>query len=253
MQHPPLPEDEAERLAELERHEVLDTPPEGAFDDLTRLASRICETPVSLVSLVDEHRQWFKSRTGTEATETPREQAFCAHAILRPEELFVVEDSLQDRRFRDNPLATGDAPVRFYAGMPLVTSSGHALGTLCVIDHRPRRLSEAQRESLRILADQVVTQLELRRACRELEAERDRADRATAARDALLERLARDVRSPLDLLEGLGERLRDAELSPEQARHVERLEQSAATLRDGLESARAARDGTALPDPTGEH
>lgn len=161
--------DESERLRQLRLYRVLDTAQERAFDDFTALAASICATPISLVSLVDQERQWFKSRVGLAATETPRAVAFCAHAIQRPEDLFVVEDARRDSRFASNPLVTGDLGIRFYAGAPLQVEGGAALGTLCVIDRRPRRLSANQREALRVLSRAVVGQLELRRIRIELQ------------------------------------------------------------------------------------
>ncbi|UTW06120.1 PAS domain S-box protein [Pseudomonas benzenivorans] len=162
----PLPLDEAARLAELERYALLDSPAEEAFDDLTLLAAQLCEVPIALISLVDAERQWFKSRVGLDACETPRESAFCAHAILSPT-LMEVPDALADPRFRDNPLVTGPPHIRFYAGMPLTTRSGHRLGTLCVIDQRPRQLNPGQREGLQRLARQVQRQFELRLSARQ--------------------------------------------------------------------------------------
>jgi adenylate cyclase len=160
---PPLPADENARLAELREYNVLDTGPETEFDDLVGLASQICGTPVALISLVDAQRQFFKARTGLDVTQTPRDVAFCAHAILKPE-LMVVPDATADARFADNPLVTSDPNIRFYAGSPLITPKGHAMGTLCVIDHVPRTLDEAQRKALEALGRQVVTLLQLRRA-----------------------------------------------------------------------------------------
>ncbi|HYY41411.1 MAG TPA: GAF domain-containing protein, partial [Pyrinomonadaceae bacterium] len=157
----PLPPDEAARLAALRQLAVLDTAPEAAYDGITRLAAHICGTPVALVSLVDEERQWFKARTGLDATETPRDLAFCTHAILQPD-LFIVPDALADERFSSNPLVTTHPKIRFYAGAPLTTAGGHTLGTLCVIDFTPRELTPEQQEALRALARLTVTQLELR-------------------------------------------------------------------------------------------
>ncbi len=156
----------------------MDTPGESDFDDLTRLAADLCGAPIALVSLVDDRRQWFKSRVGLDATETPRAIAFCSHALERPD-LLIVPDATVDARFADNPLVTGDPNIRFYAGAPLRTEDGHALGTLCVIDRVPREFSPAQQEILRILGRQVMTQLELRRSLRELSA-REQLLRAVA-------------------------------------------------------------------------
>lgn len=157
-----IPADESERLAELGAFNILDTEAEEAFDSLTRLAAHICCTPISLVSLVDAKRQWFKSRVAFEASETPRDISFCTHAILDPDQLFVVRDASKDERFRRNPLVTDDPKIRFYAGMPLKTRTGSAIGTLCVIDRVPRDLSDTQREALVNLSRAVVAQLRLR-------------------------------------------------------------------------------------------
>ena len=164
----PFPENEAKRLEVLQKYDILDTLPELSFDDITRLASSICGTPVALISLVDSERQWFKSKKGLEIEQTPRDISFCSHAILEPD-ILVVPDTRKDERFSNNPLVTGSENIRFYAGSPLVTAKGEALGTLCVIDRSPRNLDEMQQESLRALARQVMSQLELRRYINEQE------------------------------------------------------------------------------------
>lgn len=153
---------ESRRLAELRRLMILDSNAERAYDDITRLASQVCGTPISLISLVDEDRQWFKSRVGLAASETPRAWSFCSHAIQEPDQVFVVKDAQQDDRFKDNPLVTGSPHIRFYAGAPLVTPSGQAIGSLCVIDSQPREIPAEKLEELQFLANQVVAMMEKR-------------------------------------------------------------------------------------------
>ena len=166
---------EKRRLNVLWQYEVLDTIPEQLFDDLTELAAVICEAPIALISMVDERRQWFKSRFGTTLEETSRDVSFCAYAINQPD-LFIIPDATQDERFAKNPLVTSDPKIRFYAGAPLITPDGYGLGTLCVIDQVPRELRPDQKQALRILARHAVLQLELRRRTQDV-----RSGRATMA------------------------------------------------------------------------
>jgi len=154
-----VPDNEADRLSALRGCYILDTLPEEEFDHLTALAAYICETPIALISLVDESRQWFKSKVGLDVSETPRDVAFCAHAILE-EEIMVVEDAREDSRFSDNELVTADPNIRFYAGAPISTPEGFQLGTLCVIDREPRTLQPSQLRALsqlRAQADALFT------------------------------------------------------------------------------------------------
>jgi anti-sigma regulatory factor (Ser/Thr protein kinase) len=184
---------EAARLAALHHYRILDTEPERAFDDLTLLASHICGTPIALITLIDADRQWFKSRVGVSVTETSRSIAFCSHAIEQ-RDLFVVSDTLNDAKFRDNPLVTAEPHIRFYAGAPLVTSDGHALGTICVADRVSRTLTADQREALDGLKRQAEAQLELRRNLVELKHALSERDRAEATQQALIT----ELRSALD-------------------------------------------------------
>jgi GAF domain-containing protein len=197
---PDKPANEKQRLETLRGYEILDTEPEAAFDDLTLLASHVCQTPVALISLIDAERQWFKSKIGVSASETSRDIAFCATAILQPD-VFIVPDTAQDQRFSENPLVISEPKIRFYAGATLVTD-GHALGTLCVLDQVPRELSLEQQEALRALSRQVLAQLELRRNLKNLERALGARDRAEAER----ERALRELKSALmniRTLEGL--------------------------------------------------
>ncbi len=194
MKSAPLPENESERMTWLEDLGILDTVEEQAYDDLTTLAAHICDTPIALVSLVDRERQWFKSHHGLPARETPRELAFCAHAIL-DEQLFVVEDADRDERFHDNPLTTGEPHVKFYAGAPLRLRDNINLGTLCVIDHHARRLDDSQRAALSALARQVVSQMELRLKIRELE-------HMDQIKDEFIAMVSHELRTPITAIKG---------------------------------------------------
>jgi signal transduction histidine kinase len=207
----------------LREYDVLDTPPEAAFDDLARLASQICGTPVAMVSLVDGDRQWFKAKVGTELTETPRDVAFCAHAILQPD-LFVIPDAEVDERFIDNPLVTTDPHIRFYAGAPLITPDGHALGTLCAVDQVPHELSPEQQAALRALARQAMDQFRLRRSLKQLQ-------ELEALKDNLTGMIVHDLRTPLTaLLGGLQTLERAGELNETQVELLSLSVQGGQTL-----------------------
>ena len=197
MIKPSIPPDEDARLAELRSCNILDTLAEREYDDLTRLAARICGTPTALISLIDQDRQWFKSRVGLDATETPRDWAFCAHAIHDQEPL-IVPDALEDERFRDNPLVTAAPNIRFYAGTPLRTGAGYALGTLCVIDYERRQFTAEQKEDLEILGRQVAALLDLRRKTRRLA-------ELNEEKNLLLGAAAHDLRNPLGVIQGFSE------------------------------------------------
>jgi signal transduction histidine kinase len=205
----PIPPNEAERLAALRSYNIMDTAPERAYDDFTLLASRICGTPMALIGLIDETRQWYKSKVGLDGDECPRDITFCSHGLaMDPPGLMEVPDAREDARFFDNPaVTTGDAPVRFYAGAPLVTPERHVLGTLCVIDSTPRRLSPEQREALEALARQVAVQLELRRTQEKLAQGNLELRLLNAQKNQFLGMAAHDLRNPLQVIDGYGKLL----------------------------------------------
>ena len=170
----PKPSNEAERLAALRQLKLLDTLPEQVYDDLALLASHICSTPISLVTLVDHERQWFKARVGVTMTETSRDSSFCSHAIAHPTDVLTVADTHRDPRFWDNPFVTGEPMARFYAGAPILTERGEALGTVCVIDRKPRELHAREVFALQALARQAAVLFKLRARVFDLE-DRERA------------------------------------------------------------------------------
>jgi signal transduction histidine kinase len=194
---PKIPTDEFNRLEALKEYSILDTLPEKEYDEITFLASQICKTPISLISLIDSNRQWFKSHHGTDATQTPREVAFCAHAINDKYNPFIVTDSTKDERFFDNPLVTGDPHAVFYAGVPLVNSEGHALGVLCVIDHEPHVLDDSQIKSLQALSNQVGRLFELRKKTRRLETLVYNLESQNIGLEKFASVAAHDIKSPL--------------------------------------------------------
>lgn len=196
MTKPKKPQNETERLESLKELQILDTELEKSYDDVTWLAAQICEVPVCLISLIDEDRQWFKSRYGFEKKSGAREHAFCAHAILG-RELFEVEDSRKDERFFDNPFVINEPSVVFYAGTQLMAPNDLALGTLCVIDHKPKKLNEFQKKALQILGEQVSRQFEIRRSIQKLA-----TAEATQAALALSVSYSHEVNNPLTIAAG---------------------------------------------------
>ena len=212
------PEDELSRLKDLYEYDVLDTEAEKSFDDLTQLASDICETPISLISLVDPDRQWFKSKHGIDVAETARDISFCSHAILE-NQVFEVQNALTDTRFHDNPLVTKDPNIRFYAGAPLITPRGNAIGTLCVISDKPKKLSSKQINALTVLSKEVIAQLELRlnnkklfmalekqkEHNKELEKLKEAADIANNTKSKFLANMTHELRTPLHGILNLAE------------------------------------------------
>ncbi len=197
MIKPSVPENETSRLEALRNLKILDTLPESEYDEITSLASYICKTPVSLISFVDEDRQWFKSRSNLEIESSPREYSFCAHAILDSENLMEVADTREDERFKDNPFTLADPPVVFYSGVPLVDDNGHALGTLCVIDNVPRKLDEQQKDALKLLGKQTVRLLETRKHNKQLQIVRKKLQLKNENLKTFARTVSHDMKMPL--------------------------------------------------------
>ena len=217
MIQPKIPNNENERLNNLKSYDILDTAPEIQYDDITKIAAQICNTPIALISLIDENRQWFKSHHGLEVSETPREVAFCAHAINNPSQTLEVNNANNDVRFQDNPLVTGEPNVIFYVGVPLQSSEGFPLGTLCVIDHKQRELSKEQLSAMEALSRQVIAQLDLRKKNKileneiQLKLEREKelinlhqiAKKNLAIKDEFLSNMSHEIRTPLNAIIGM--------------------------------------------------
>ena len=196
----PLPLNETERIDALRSYHAADLTEKKDFDELTTLASAICQTPVALITLIYDKKQTFISHKGTEIKETDREVAFCAHAIASSDDIMVVNDATKDERFADNPMVTGDFNVRFYAGVPLINEDGYALGSLCVIDHQKKELSEHQTSALKILAKQVVDKLELRRKMIALEKTNQELRDANVFIQKFASMAAHDIKNPLSTI-----------------------------------------------------
>ncbi|GGI25416.1 sensor histidine kinase [Pedobacter mendelii] len=193
----PLPKNEPERLASLKAYKIMDTSEEDDFDDLTKMASEICGTPIALITLVDETRQWFKSRIGLDVNQTPREHAFCAHTIIDPTGTMQVTDARSDLRFAENPLVTSDPNIVFYAGVSLQSPDGYSLGSLCVIDRVPKSLTPQQLNGLKILAKQVIAQMELRKKIADLHEANKKLSETNEFMQRFATTAAHDLKNPL--------------------------------------------------------
>ncbi|RYD55809.1 MAG: GAF domain-containing sensor histidine kinase [Sphingobacteriales bacterium] len=209
MRVAPILQNEQARLRDLYSYDILDTLPESDFDHLTKIASEICQTPISMISIIDADRQWFKSKQGLAVQETPREVSFCAHAIVNPNDVFLVPNSMDDERFADNPLVTGEPRVMFYAGVPLVTDAGYPLGTLCVIDNTPKNLTDSQKETLKALARQVVCLLQLRKRNLQLDESKKQLEEVNSELEKFAYLVAHDMTSPCNNMIMLSELLEE--------------------------------------------
>lgn len=228
---PPPPPEENNRLDALRSYNILDSLPEQDYDDITRLASEICQTPIALISLIDDNRQWFKSNHGLAVRETPRDYAFCTHAILNPREPLIVTDSRKDERFAGNPLVTGDPYVIFYAGIPLVDDNGFPLGSLCVIDNEAKQLNQSQLAALKTLAKQVVNLLELRKSNQALTTIKRLLEQRNTELDQMADVVNSTIKPQISLLKSTIEQLK-SELSHSQTDQAnELLRQTLNTVR----------------------
>lgn len=242
MKYPEDHAEEEERVKALKSYKILDTLSEDDYENLTKIAAEICGTPISLVSLIDDHRQWFKSNHGLKVKETSKDYAFCAHAINDSSDgdAFIVEDARKDVRFADNPLVVGDPNVIFYAGVPLVTPSGLPLGTLCVIDHKSKSLTDSQIETLKILSKQVMNLLELRKSKKQLESTVEILTKNNTELERFARVAAHDLKSPLNNIWSLSGFLKEefeGHMTPRGEDIISHIRNSSETLRkfiDGL-------------------
>ncbi|MGE9311842.1 ATP-binding protein [Niabella sp. CJ426] len=233
MQFPPMPANEQERLKELYSYNILDTISEEDFDNITEIASQICNTKISQITLADSGRLWFKSSHGLPGSEVPRHLSFCTHAINNPEELFMVPDAREDERFADNPFVTGEPHVVFYAGVPLVTENGYALGSLCVVHDQPSQLSDSQLKSLKALSRQAMRLIELRRNKIQLEGVTNRLNEKNKALEKFVGTVAHDLRSPLNNIIGVADLLTTAyEIGPDVVELLQIVKGSSSKLKN---------------------
>ncbi|MFA9189163.1 ATP-binding protein, partial [Flavobacterium magnesitis] len=219
----PVPHNELERLAALKRYNILDTLPENAFDDATKLVSYICGVPIAHISFIDETRQWFKSEIGVGVSEVPREISFCQYTIM-DSKMVEIPDTFLNERFKDDPNVTGGFKVRFYAGVPLITPDGYSIGTLCAIDHVTKELNENQRNALSIVAKHVINQLELRTKNIELDVQKKIAERAVLAKDSFLANMSHEIRTPLNAIIGFTDLLAQTKLDAAQRDYIDSVQ-----------------------------
>jgi signal transduction histidine kinase/BarA-like signal transduction histidine kinase len=225
----PVPENERERIEALKSYEILDTLPEEEYDALTNLAAYICQVPVTLITLIDEHRQWFKSKVGIALQETSRSISFCQYAIMG-DDILEVPDLKKDVRFENNPFVAGEPHIRFYAGTPLIMPDGFKLGTLCVIDTVPKKLTEEQRSALRTLAREAVLHIVLRQQNRMLEKEKEKVLHSLLVKEQFMANMSHEIRTPMNGIIGLTNLLLDTPLNSEQQEFLQFIKRCADNL-----------------------
>ncbi len=233
MQLHPIPANEQERLKELYSYNILDTLSEEDFDNITEIASQICNTKISQITLVDNDRLWFKSSYGLPGSEVPRHLSFCSHALNTPDELFIVPDARADERFADNPFVTGEPKVVFYAGVPMISENGYALGSLCVVHDQPGQLSESQLKSLRALSKQAMRLIELRKKKAQVEGATSNLNEKNKALEKFVGTVAHDLRSPLNNIIGVADLLTTAyEIEPDVVELLQIVKASSSKLKN---------------------